>query len=141
MIIRSAKIKDLPACERLLKIPEFKLASSGGYMTVKLFKIFLDKDFFLVAEENKEVVGCIIGDPTKGKVAIVWFFVVKNELRGKGVGTKLLKQFEKNCHKRKMKWVVLYSPIWKKANVKFYQNKKYHLGYRYLEFEKIVGRL
>lgn len=141
MIIRSAKIKDLPICERLLKIPEFKLASSGGYMTVKFLKMFLDKDFFLVAEENKEVVGCLIGDPTKAKVVIVWFFVVENKLRGKGVGTKLLKQFEKNCKKRKMRWVVLYSPAWLKANIKFYQKKKYHLGYQYLEFEKVVGRL
>ena len=64
MTIRSAKIEDLVQIEKLLSVPEFRFPD-GGFPVFDFLKIYLDEDFFLVAEDNDKVVGAILGEQLK----------------------------------------------------------------------------
>ena len=55
MIIRDATKKDLLACKKLLNIPEFEFPNEG-YPDIPYLKDYLEKDFFLVAEEENKII-------------------------------------------------------------------------------------
>jgi len=70
MLIRSAKIEDLTAVEKLLNVPEFRFPD-GEFPALDFLKIYLDEDFFLVAEDDGKLIGAIFGEPLKGGLATV----------------------------------------------------------------------
>jgi len=135
MLIRPAEKIDLKECERLLRIEEFKWPE-GNYPYKNYLKQYLDKDYFLVAEENGKIVGCLFGEPLKGKLAILWYFAVDKKFRNKGIGTKLLSRFEANCKKDGDRWIILYTYSLSKKSLKFYKKRRYHLGNKFVEIEK-----
>ncbi|MBI4059326.1 GNAT family N-acetyltransferase [Candidatus Microgenomates bacterium] len=135
MEIRSATKNDLAVCEQLGRIPEFKLPS-GGHLGADFLENYLDRDFFLVAEENNEVIGYLIAEPLKGKVAILWFITMKDAARNKGFGTKLLAEFEERAKIRGIEWIVLYAPNFNQQTLKFYQKHGYNLGKSFTECNK-----
>ncbi|OGO00014.1 MAG: hypothetical protein A2Y58_04720 [Chloroflexi bacterium RBG_13_51_52] len=75
----------------------------------------------LVAEENSKIVGFICAHDFGFRAYLSEFIIHKNT-RGKGIGKKLLKEVEKELHKRGCR--ILISDVWHNAE-SFYRN----LGY------------
>jgi N-acetylglutamate synthase-like GNAT family acetyltransferase len=135
MKIRPAKKEDLSECAKLFHSSVFKEAS-GDYISVHSLKYYLDKIYFLVAEENGEIAGALFGEALKGKGAILWDFAIKKNLRGKGIGSILLKSFEKNAKIDGKKWIFITAPHKSKFTHKFYNKHRYKKGtlnYEYLK--------
>lgn len=110
--------------------------ATGEYYTKAFLKEYLDKNFFLIAENNHKVIGCIFGEMVRGKGAIVWVIVVSEKRRGSGTGSKLLKAFEKHCKNLKIQWIILYAPQNKNKTCEFYQKHQFNKGIASVEFVK-----
>ena len=134
--IRPAARKDLSACEKLGKIREFRMPT-GNYFKIPYLKYYLNKNLFLVAEKNNSIIGLLIAEPIQAKGALLWFFTVKKSDRGKGIGKKLIKEFERNCGKLGIEWIILHAPLENKLTGKFYKKAGYAKGKNLVEFEKL----
>ena len=139
MKIRAAQKSDLKECEKIFHIPEMK-ESDGEYLDAKFLSYYLDKKYFLVAEEDNTIIGAIFGEPLKGKGIIVWDFVVKKKYRGNGIGKALLAKIEHNAKQDGLEWIMLYSTN-NKQTLEFYTNSHYNKGTKYVEFLKNIKRL
>ncbi len=135
MIIRGATEKDLPCCESLLKLPEFEFYE-GGYPDAGFLKNYLEKDYFLVAEEDEKIIGCIIGEPLKANGVIIWYFVIDRKLRGGGIGKMLISAFEKKANENGKEWILLQCPLDSEDSKNFYRKRRYNEGKPMVEFEK-----
>ncbi len=135
MIIRPALKRDLIECGKLGDIPEFELPG-GGHIDKKFMENYLDKNFFLVAQENSKIIGYIVGEPLKGGGVIVWYMTIKKGNQGKGFGKKLLSEFEKRCRQNGRNYIELYGPLSNKKTLGFYEKMKYVRGRTFFEFVK-----
>lgn len=133
--IRNAVKEDLLQCEKLGQIEEFKLAS-GGWLDAKFLENYISPDYFLVAENNNQIIGYLIGEPLKGNGVMLCFLVVKENMRKKGIGKKLLKEFEKRCRENGAEWILLYAPTFNEGTVMFYKKRGYNQGKSFFEFNK-----
>ncbi len=138
MLIRKAEKKDLKQCENLVHIPEMKLAT-GGFFDQFLLEKYLDKNFFLVAEDEKEVIGLIIGEPIKANGSIVWMIAISENIRGKGIGSLLLEEYEKKVKKIGITWIVLYGYQKNPKVLDFYRKHGFSEGVKSVEFVKDIG--
>lgn len=140
MIIRDATKKDVKACHKLSQIKEFELTQQG-YMPIQFFEFHVGKPLFIVAEEEKtkEIIGYAVADPFEGRrIAQLWYITVHESYRGKGIGDKLLKEMENRCKSLKIQWLLLYSPVMNMKSAKFYRDRGYAEGKKYIEFIKKV---
>lgn len=135
MQIRNAELKDLSKCVELLHLPEF-VFSDGDYPDLEYLKIYFGAGLFFVAEENSEIIGCIFGEKMRGKIAMLWYFVVDKDQRSKGVGQKMISHFENECKKQNVEWITLYSPATSLKSLKFYEKMGYNKGKAHVEFDK-----
>ncbi|MBU3941111.1 MAG: GNAT family N-acetyltransferase, partial [Nanoarchaeota archaeon] len=98
MIIRKAKIKDIKQCLNIQKL------DNGKYWKAIDFKKSVQNKgvVFLVAEENKEILGYITGFivPTKRTDALLHETRVDKRQRKKGIGKKLVNAFCKEIFKK-----------------------------------------
>ena len=134
--VRPAVLKDCAVCANLSKIEELK-APSGWTPTPSYFKQLLkEKQIVVVAEEGKEIVGYVSGEVLHLKVGMLWFTAVSPAHQGKGVGSLLIKAFEKESKKRGVRWIVLYAPKFNKKTLNFYEKKGYKKGHEVVEFAK-----
>lgn len=133
--IRPATADDLETCLLLSRIPELKHAS-GTYMERRYIVKYLDENFFLVAEKNGKVIGFIYGERIIDNGALVWGFTVSKDCRGKGVGERLLKAYERKMKCIKVEWIILYADIRNKKTMGFYKKFNYKRGQKMLEFVK-----
>lgn len=116
-IIRKSSKKDVPGCIRLSK-----LDNQSYWKSTDFKKSIINKDVtFLVAEENKKIVGYILGFivPTKRTESLIHETKVDKNERGKGIGTKLVNAFCEENFKKKVK--VVYAEI-KPEVLKFYRD-------------------
>lgn len=132
MKIRPAEKKDLLNCKKLYSIPELACAN-GHYLSVEEMEDYIDDDFFLVAEDNGQIIGSIFGEKIKAGGAMLWMFAVDKNYRNAGIGTKLFSAFEKNCHRYNVTWIILYAPVENEDTKRFYKNKGFDLGRTYVE--------
>ncbi len=137
MVIRSAIKHDLKTCEKLMKVPELAEAD-GDFMDVKFIQNYLNSDYFLVAEDNGKILGFAIGEEVRGKVAMLWYLTVKKGERGKGIGRKILGEFERRARRHHVKWVNLFAPANNKKTLAFYKNLRYYKGSKHYEIEKVL---
>ncbi len=135
MTIRPAGEKDLKDCARLARKPALAIPS-GGYMKVQWLKSWLDPDFFLLMENKNEIIGYTYGEQTKGGGFLISHLVVDKDYRGKGIGTKLIKELEKRAKKRGSSWIFLYGPTFDEQTIKFYEKRGYNKGKSYYEYGK-----
>jgi len=135
VVIRPALKKDLVECEKLGDIPEFE-SPGGDHIDKKFMENYLDKNFFLVVQENSKIIGYIIGEVLRGKGVIIWYFTIKKEGQRKGFGKKLLIEFEKRCKRNGIDWVVLYGPAFNINTLEFYKKMRYVRGNNFYEFVK-----
>lgn len=143
--IREGKKSDLPAALALIKqLADYE--NSLNEVTITLED--LEEDgfgnhpcfWFLVAENNQEIVGLsfywIRYSTWKGKFLFLEDFVVKEEFRRQGVGSKLFEETVKICRRLKlngMTWQVL---DWNTSAIEFY--KKHNA---YITSEWLTGKL
>lgn len=137
--IRPATKNDLEKCENLLHISTMRCAT-GEYYTKSFLKDYLDENFFLVAENNGEITGCIFGEAVKDKGAIIWVIAISKKHRGASIGSKLLQAFEKNCKNIGIQWMILYAPQKKKKTCKFYQKHTFNKGIICVEYVKVIPK-
>lgn len=139
MQIRPARNTDMSSVEELFKLQELVIPS-GEYLSAEILLTYLDDKFFLVAEENNDVVGALFGERLKNEGVMLWDFAVRDSLRGKGIGDLLLKAFENNIKLENRTWIIGYVPQGNPASIQFYKNRGYDLGERYIEFLKSVHK-
>ena len=137
MIIRDATKKDLPQCEKLIKIPEFEFCE-GGFPDIPFLSNYLEKDFFLIAEEDNKILGCVIGEKLKSKVIMIWYLVVDSSIRGKGIGNQLMNEFEKRAKQNGFEWSLLQAPLESSKTLEFYQKNGYNKGKSFIEYNKAL---
>lgn len=135
MKIRACKATDLKQCENLCNIPEL-LYPSGGNFSVSHLKQLLNNKYFLVVEDDHKIIGAIFGEKLKAGGSIVWVIVVSKEYRNKKIGSKLLKEFEKNAKGDNCQWTVLYATTKTKKAVEFYKKHRYDIGQKFIECAK-----
>ena len=106
--IRPACQTDLKAVYALARNPH--LAAPNHQAAERWWiKAFLDeRQIFFVACEGTKVIGFTLGECAAGKVAIRHLTTVHPSLRGQGIGTKLMKAFEKESRRRGMTCVLCY---------------------------------
>jgi len=137
MKIRPAKTKDLEEIVKVGQIKEFR-GIIDSYFHADFIKNYLHKDFFLVLEKEKKIIGFLIAEPVKANGALLWYIAIIKEERGRGGGKKLLKEFEKRCKKNKVEWIILYCPTKSQATKLFYKKQGYTKHIQLLEYEKYL---
>lgn len=139
VVIRAAKKNDLSSVATIGKIHEFQLAN-GEYMDAKTFSRFLKSDLFFVAEQNKKIIGFLLGEQLfHANGAMLWFIAVQKEKRDQGIGQKLLEYFESKCNQKKLEFILLYSPTTSKKAIHFYTKNHYKKGNKsFFELLKIM---
>lgn len=134
MKIRDVTEEDLSLCQTLLRIPEFTLAD-GSYPDVCFLKKYLEPDYFLAAEQNGEIVGCIVGERLKANYTVVWYLAVREDQRGNGLGKGLLAEYERRAKLNGLEWVFLQAPLTFSETVEWYR-RCYSEGRPLIEFTK-----
>jgi len=143
--IRKGKKKDLPHVLALIKhLADYE--KSLNEVTITLEELKEDGFgkrpwfWFLVAEKNQEIIGLsfywIRYSTWKGKFLFLEDFIIKEEFRGKGIGSKLFEETVKICRELNlngMMWQVL---DWNTSAIEFY--KKYNAN---ISNEWLTGRL
>ncbi|MBM3234503.1 GNAT family N-acetyltransferase [Candidatus Pacearchaeota archaeon] len=138
MIIKKAELKDCKACLELSKIPEL-LNPDGTPSHLWWIESFVNENqIFYVAEERGEIIGFTMGERTTGNIAIRHSTFVKPEFRGKGIGSKLIEQFEAECKRRKLKAIMSYGYAKNNKTIKFFEGKGYIKGALTYEFIKFL---
>src|SRR3989338_3007834 len=104
-----------------------------------------NKDSFIIAAlDNGKIVGILNADKPRLGVCFCSWLVVDKKYQGKGIGTKLIKEFEKKAYKKNLHMVYLYASIhnvsyYKKVGYKLVGNlKKAWFGQDYYIFTKLL---
>ncbi|MFH1308164.1 MAG: GNAT family N-acetyltransferase [archaeon] len=115
MKIRKAKKEDIKGCLEIQKLDK-----KISFQIEDLRGAFKNKDvIFLVAEDNKKIIGYVLGyiDPCARKDVLISESRVDKRFRRRGIGTKLVSAFCKECFNRNKKEVVA---LIKLEHLKFY---------------------
>ena len=135
--IRHATLKDCKKCAELSRVPELELPLEK-YISEKYFKLFVDEDkMFFVAEDNNKIVGYILGEPMKGRLANLGLLAVDKKFRGKGVGKKLVDAMRKRCDEKGLTYLLLYAPKSNKKTLEFYRKCGFKEGKNYIPFVEL----
>lgn len=136
MLIRDADFSDLKKCEELSKNPEV-LWTNWDYYHEDFFKNYVLNDgYFLVLEENKEIIWYLLWEKLKAKWVIIWSFSIDEKFRWKWFWTQLLKKFEYNVKKDWCKWIYLVGRAGNEKLRNFYLKNNYIEGTKNIEFVK-----
>ena len=121
MKIRKAKKIDAPIILRLTeKLINYHKKIDKGNKSSKQMKMYFKREiehqigiknnFYIVAEDKSVIVGYLSGDIRNGsptriykKVGYIGNMFVEEKYRKKGIGENLMKEFIKECKKRKIK--------------------------------------
>jgi|SRR3989344_1785957 len=100
----------------------------------KYYRRILKKGILLVAIEDNELIGVCFGTcNTKEKWADLLGLVVKEKFRKRGVGSSLVKEFEKIAKAKNLKTIDLYAD---KTQVQLFKRLSYKQGRIYIAFRK-----
>ncbi len=135
MSIRPCNKEDLEQCEIIFNLPELASAS-GSNLSAGYLKNFINDKYFLVATNKKQIIGAIYGESLKAGGVMMWALAVDSQFQEQGIGSKLLKAFEKNARAHKKSWVILHASTITKASVSFYKKHGYDIGNTYIECAK-----
>lgn len=131
MKIRKAKLKDIPECVKLSKVPEFKI---GGSFPDKKYLTESLKSLFLVAEEKGKILGFVLGFKLTRTEVFLDLLVVDKNARGEGIGKKLMEGFRKRLKKQNVEGYFLTAPMFNKKTHKFYNKCGLKKGGKYILF-------
>lgn len=130
--IRPAKIEDCKSCHELSKVPELRTPHKDEPPLYWFQNIVKEKQILLVAEENKKIIGFIMGERIVCDWTALHLLAVNPYYRSKGIGRKLIEAYEKECRKRKLHGILTYvhSNI---QTINFFKRNKYSLGSTVIE--------
>lgn len=135
--IRSAKESDFAKCVKLFDKPELKNAR-GTMLEAEDLIAYLEDNLFVVAEIDGEVVAAMFGELLKNKGVILWEFSVDENFQGQGIGSELLKEFEKRVEGAGREWIFLTSPSTNEKTVNFYLKNGFEKGISSFEFWRFL---
>jgi len=140
IVIRKAKIGDVKACHELSKIREL-LPADKQPISLKYFQeIVVDKrNIFLVAEENKKIIGYSTADLLAGRLVIWQLLAVHPDYQNKGIGKQLAKRIESEVKKRGYKYILGYAPQFNKKTLAFHKSLGFQFGEKMFEILKIIN--
>ncbi len=128
MKIRKAKIKDIDSMQKVIResilathkelYPQEDMEETFNNYTVEKLKKYILNDDYFVAEDNNEIVGCVLAKEDKMRS----LYVLPSQM-GKGLGRKLAEIAEKSIKDNGYKRVWLWSSL---IAHDFYK----HLGYK-----------
>jgi len=122
--IRSAKTSDCSQIVTFLKDEgTFKLAWASEKNLISIIK--QDSNLIQIAIEDEKIVGFIILTPHGVNQYFFYRFIIKNSLRGKGVGSKLLLASENVVRKLGGNKIALYVEEGDKKVKGFYEKRGY----------------
>ena len=135
MEIRKAKNSEINEIKRLVdEFEEMDVIKETFPETY--YRRILKKGILLVAIESKELVGICFGTyNTKEKWADLLGLVVKKNFRKKGIGSSLIKEFEKIVKNKKLKTIDLYAD---KTQLQLFKKLSYKQGRTYTAFRKKI---
>jgi phosphinothricin acetyltransferase len=135
MIIRRANNRDVETCIVLGRTPEFTTLNSISDKDARIYlKEFYRKGIFLVAEDKGDLLGFIAGERMLFDYLWVDAIVVRKDLRGKGIGSKLFSALKKEATLAGVKHLYLVAPQWKPKTVAFYTKQGLKKGKNFVEF-------
>lgn len=125
MIIEKLKIEELSQVLELHStIIPFEISIDKALETYK--EMLLDENYFLViAKEDEEIIGTATGICCKTLAVpflVIEDVVVKDGLRGKGIGGKLMKALDDFSERKNCAYAILVSSDFRKNAHKFYEN-------------------
>ncbi|MGD1002541.1 MAG: GNAT family N-acetyltransferase [Candidatus Brocadiia bacterium] len=132
IVIRQARREDLRECARVLHTRELA-GASNWYPTARVLSGCLGK-YFLVAEREGGILACSVVEPLKRGV-IGWWFAVRKDARGQGVGSALMDELERTAKKDGKYFFLVYSKSGTRA-VEFYRKRGYSKGQDFTELIK-----
>jgi len=126
LIIRKATKKDATSCLKISDLPELMVADDFK-ADESYFEDAAEMGVFLVAEEkneqtnNKEILGLVLGFKLTTKDVLLDLLVVKEDTRGRGIGTKLMQAFREELRLIGYKDYILFAPDESKKTHDFYK--------------------
>lgn len=125
MIIEKLKIEDIPELLELYNVLiPFETSFEKSLETYK--EMLLNENYsLLVAKEDNKVIGSVLGICCKCLAVpflIIEDVIVKDGLRGKGVGRKLMESLDKIAKSNQCAYAILVSSAHRKSAHKFYKN-------------------
>ncbi|MDR2901814.1 MAG: GNAT family N-acetyltransferase [Lactobacillales bacterium] len=136
IITRKAKMSDIPEVMKLLKTTDF-IDQETSYNNPQYFERSVQDGIFFVAEVDHKILGMIMGELLICDGSVIWYFVVQEDMRGQGIGKKLLAAFESDSKAKGAKWIFGSGDIkWETMN--FYKRNGVEFGKTYVEFMKDI---
>lgn len=125
MIIEKLKIEDLSQVLELHKtIIPFAISYDEAFEIYN--EMLLNENYFCaVAKENEEIIGSAIGICCKTLAVpflVIEDVVVKEGVRGKGVGGKLMESLDSFAERKNCAYAILVSSDFRKKAHEFYEN-------------------
>jgi N-acetylglutamate synthase-like GNAT family acetyltransferase len=102
----------------------------------KYYQRILKKGILFVAVNDNRVIGVCFGTyNSKERWSDLLGIAVRKEFRKKGVGTELIKEFERDVRKKKLRTIDLYAD---KSQIDLFNKLKYVKGRTYAAFRKKI---
>jgi predicted N-acetyltransferase YhbS len=133
MIIEKLKEEDIPDLLELYKdLVPFEIFHEKSVETYK--EMLIDENYLLLsAKENGKVIGSVLGICCKSLTVpflVVEDVIVKDGLRGKGIGRKLMESLDEFAQEKQCAYAILVSSDFRKEAHKFYESIGYKDGVR-----------
>jgi N-acetylglutamate synthase-like GNAT family acetyltransferase len=133
MIIKTAKIFEIGEIKELFDSSK-EMDSIEETFSEDYYKRIIKKGILLVATEKNKLVGACFGTYNiKEKWADLLGLVVEKKFRKRGIGTALIKKFEKIAKSKKLKTIDLYAD---KEAIELFDKLNYRKGRTYTAFRK-----
>jgi ribosomal protein S18 acetylase RimI-like enzyme len=138
MEIRKATIKDCKVVRELCKTPGL-LTPFGNLPKLWWIEAFIkEKQMFFVAEEDKNIIGFVMGERLTGNIGYISMISVRKEFQGKGLGKILMKCIEEECKRRKFRAISLFGYRRNKRAINLFEGEHFKEGQAYEEFIKFL---
>ena len=137
VVVRRARVEDCKPCQDISNTPELQEATKEPPI-IWWVESLAKEGIFFVAEEGNDIVGYVAGERTAGDIAMLHLMAVKNGHQDKGVGKMLLKSFEDECKKNKLKAIFLYGSAGNEKTLSFFGKSGYEKGTLTHEFLKFL---
>jgi ribosomal protein S18 acetylase RimI-like enzyme len=137
MKIREFRITDYDKVTGLWKETGLIIRPGDDIEGVRL-KLQRDPDLFLVAEENDDIVGVVMG-AWDGRRGWINHLAVKPSRQRSGIGSRLIRELEKRLAKKGAKKVNAQVYQWNKRSIEFFRATGYEVHDDLIMIGKMLG--
>lgn len=118
ILFRRARLSDCADCEKLGRVKELQIADGKTFLPLWYYREFVKrKELFMVAVDQKKIIGFAIGEGITGRGLLAQYFVIDRKYKRQGLGTKFWRVFVATARRAGYKWILGYavrrSPIGK----------------------------